>query len=374
LKITIFGLTISSSWGNGHATPYRAIVRALARRGHQVTFFEKDVEYYYWRRDFAQLDYCKLVLYSSWEDLRRKALAETSESCAVIVGSYCPDGARIADEVLALDGPLHIFYDLDTPITLANMQHGDLDYLRRDQVGAFDLYLSFTGGDILRELEGRWGARMARALYGCVDPEVHARVAMLEKYRCDLSYMGTYATDRQHKVEELFVRPARLMQTASFVLAGSLYPRGWVWPSNVKRFDHVAPGAHPALYSSSRATLNVTRDGMARGGYCPSGRFFEAAACGTTIITDWFEGLDTFFHPEEELIVVSHAEQVKAALEMTDAELHRVALRAKERTLTEHTGDARAEELSRYMEEARRGESVASAEASSRTSSLEVAS
>ncbi|HYH01392.1 MAG TPA: glycosyltransferase [Terriglobales bacterium] len=374
MKITIFGLTISSSWGNGHATPYRAIVRALARRGHQVTFFEKDVEYYYWRRDFAQLDYCKLVLYSSWEDLRRKALAETSESCAVIVGSYCPDGARIADEVLALDGPLHIFYDLDTPITLANMQHGDLDYLRRDQVGAFDLYLSFTGGDILRELEGRWGARMARALYGCVDPEVHARVAMLEKYRCDLSYMGTYATDRQHKVEELFVRPARLMQTASFVLAGSLYPRGWVWPSNVKRFDHVAPGAHPALYSSSRATLNVTRDGMARGGYCPSGRFFEAAACGTTIITDWFEGLDTFFHPEEELIVVSHAEQVKAALEMTDAELHRVALRAKERTLTEHTGDARAEELSRYMEEARRGESVASAEASSRTSSLEVAS
>lgn len=352
MKITIFGLTISSSWGNGHATPYRAILRALARRKHQVTFFEKDVEYYYWRRDFTECDYCNLVLYGDWEQVRAAALAQAAESDVVIVGSYCPDGARIADEVLALSGPLHIFYDLDTPITLANLDLGDLEYLRRDQIPAFDLYLSFTGGEILRQLEQGFGARRACALYGCVDPEVHARVAPLDKFRCDLSYMGTYAADRQHKVEELFLAPAQQMPDLSFIMAGSLYPKDWVFPPNIRRFDHVAPASHPALYSSSRATLNITRDGMARSGYCPSGRFFEAAACGTPILSDWFEGLDTFFRPAEEITIVSSNLDVAAALKAGDAELARLAERARERTLDEHTGEARADELLRYLEEA----------------------
>lgn len=375
MKITIFGLTISSSWGNGHATPYRAIIRALRRRGHEVTFFEKDVEYYYWRRDFAECDYCNLVLYRDWDHIRPVALAEAAESDAVIVGSYCPEGARIADETLSLSRPLHVFYDLDTPITLANLELGDLDYLRRDQIPGFNLYLSFTGGEILRDLEGRFGARRASALYGCVDPEVHARVPSLEKFRCDLSYMGTYAADRQHKVEELFLGPSRTMPNFTFVLAGSLYPKDWVWPENVKRFDHVAPAAHPALYSSARATLNITRDGMARCGYCPSGRFFEAAACGTPILSDWFEGLDCFFRPAEEVIVVSSASDVRNALESSEAELNSLAKRARERTLAEHTGDARACELLRYLDEAGSGE-VAPTElkTGSRADSMEVAS
>lgn len=374
MKITIFGLTISSSWGNGHATPYRAILRALARRGHQVTFFEKDVEYYYWRRDFAQCDYCNLVLYPDWEQVRDYALAEIADSDVVIVGSYCPEGARISDEVLASGGPVHIFYDLDTPITLSNLERGDLEYVRRDQIRAFDFYLSFTGGDILRRLEDEFGARRARALYGCVDPDVHGSVEPLQKFECDLSYMGTYAADRQHKVEELFLSPARLMPKAAFVLAGSLYPKHWVWPENIRRFDHVAPAAHPALYSSSRATLNITRDGMARGGYCPSGRFFEAAACGTPIFSDWFEGLDTFFRPGEEVVVVSTAQDVKAALETSSGELKRLADRARERTLAEHTGDARADELLRYLDEGSAGKAVNVVEDGSRVNSMEVTS
>lgn len=357
MKITIFGLTISSSWGNGHATPYRAILRGLKRRGHQVTFYEKDVEYYYWRRDFTSCDYCNLVLYPCWEDVRERAIAEAAESDVVIAGSYTPEGARVADEVLSLVGPLRVFYDLDTPITLANLNNGDLDYLRADQVPEFDLYLSFTGGDILCKLRERWRARRAKALYGCVDPDMHARVPEQQKFRCDLSYMGTYAADRQHKLDELFVAPAQLMPLASFVLAGSMYPKNRAWPPNVRRFDHVRPDGHPALYSSSRMTLNITRDGMARGGYCPSGRFFEAAACGTPIVTDWFEGLDDFFTPGQEVLVANCADDVMAALQLGNDELARVASRGRERTLAEHTGDARAEQLLQYLGEI--GESAA---------------
>jgi spore maturation protein CgeB len=351
LKITVFGLTISSSWGNGHATPYRAILRALHRLGHEITFFERDVPYYGLRRDFDFSDYCDLVLYPTWQSVRSRALAVAAESDAVMVGSYCPEGALISDEVLSLPRPVHLFYDLDTPITIENLKSGDLDYVRRDQMNSFDLYLSFTGGRILNKLESEWNVRRARPLYGCVDPEAHTRAAVREDFRCDLSYMGTYAADRQHKLDKLFLEPAASMQDASFVLAGSLYPKNWSWPENVRRFDHIAPSDHSAYYSSSRTTLNITREGMARSGYCPSGRFFEAAACGTPILSDWFEGLESFFCPGEEVLIVGDAEDVSTALNSSEAELSRVAHYARERVLTEHTGDARAEQLLSYLDE-----------------------
>jgi spore maturation protein CgeB len=350
LKITIFGLTLSSSWGNGHATPYRAILRALHRLGHEVVFYEQDVDYYAQRRDFLACEYSRLVLYRNWDEVRRAALAEAEGCDVVLTGSYVPRGAHINDDLLALSGPLHVFYDLDTPITLAGLDKGNLDYLRRDQIAAFDLYLSFTGGAILRELEETWGARRARALYGCVDPEVHKRGALRPEFRCDLSYMGTYAADRQNQLEELLLKPAQSMPNLQFVLAGSLYPWQWRWPANVRRFEHVAPPDHAALYSSSRLTLNLTRDGMAaRGGYCPSGRFFEAASCGTPIVTDWFEGLDRFFTPGEEVLVVRTADEVTAALGCSDDELCGMAERARQRTLEEHTGMRRACQFLDYL-------------------------
>ena len=353
MKITIFGLTLSSSWGNGHATPYRAILRALKRLRHQVTFYEKDVEYYRRHRDFASTDYCKLVLYSDWTDVRARALAEAAASDAVIIGSYCPEGQQICDEVLGLDRPVRLFYDLDTPITLAKLAHDSCEYLRREHMPEFDLYLSFTGGDILTALERDWGVQRAAAIYGCVDPDVHHRREPEPRYQCDLNYMGTYAADRQHKLEALFLEPARLMPRRSFVLAGSLYPWDWECPANVRRFEHIPPSDHPAMYSSCRATLNITRDGMARAGFCPSGRFFEAAACGTPILTDWFEGLDTFFEPGEQILIVNSTDDVIAAIRMDDSDLGRVAARARERTLAEHTGDNRARELVRCIREAR---------------------
>jgi spore maturation protein CgeB len=360
VKITMFGLTISSSWGNGHATPYRALLKGLHRRGHRVVFYEKDTDYYAKRRDFSSCDYCSLEVYPRWDDIRARAIADAKESDAVIVGSYCPEGARIADELLSLSGPVRVFYDLDTPITLRNLESGGVPYLRAEQMPAWDLYLSFTGGGILDELESRWKVRRARPLFGCVDPDVHKRVAPRPDFECLLSYMGTYAADRQDKVEQLFLEPARRRPDTGFILAGSLYPANSQWPANVRVLEHVAPSDHPALYSSSRLTLNVTRSGMARFGYCPSGRFFEAAACGTPLITDWWEGLHTFFS-DDELFVAHNAGHVLDALAAGDDELVRLANRARQRTLEEHTGDRRAAQLLDYLEESQRPNSRAEA-------------
>lgn len=355
MKIAVFGLTISSSWGNGHATPYRAILRALHRMGHEIHFFEKDVPYYRTRRDFEQCGYCRLTLYPDWQSVRATALAQAGEADVVITASYLPEGRRINDEILALGRPLRVFYDLDTPVTLGCLENGSVEYLQRDQVAEFDLVLSFTGGKILSELEIKYGARMARALYGCVDPDDYLRVPPSPEFACDLSYMGTYAADRQQKLDALFLEPARRNPGKQFVLAGPLYPWEWQWPENVRRIDHVAPHDHPRFYSSSRITLNVTRGEMALWGWCPSGRLFEAAACATPLISDWWEGLDWFFDVARDLRVVSRAEHVEQALAMSDSELQELARHARQRTLDDHTGQVRARQLLAYLEEARAG-------------------
>lgn len=352
MKITIFGLTISSSWGNGHATPYRAILKALSRQGHKIQFFEKDVPYYARHRDFDGSGCCDLRLYTDWESVRNSATQQARDSDAVICASFCPEGSRIIDEVLGLSSPVKVFYDLDTPVTLGALERGDVEYLRSDQIPKFDLYLSFTGGDTLTELTSRWRARLAIPLYGCVDPEAHRRTASRTDFACDLSYMGTYAADRQQKVDALFLEPSRQLVEKNFVLAGSQYPWEWQWPENVKRLEHVWPGDHSALYASSRLTLNITRKEMTRWGYCPSGRFFEAAACETPIVTDWFDGLDHFFDCKRELLVVETAGDVIAAVRLPDSELRRIAHLAWERTLSEHTGEQRAQDLISAIETA----------------------
>lgn len=355
LKITIFGLTLSSSWGNGHATPYRAILRALHRGGARIVFYEKDVPYYARHRDFASCRYCDLRIYRDWNEVRSEALRAAGDSDIVVTASYTPEGARISDEVLALPRPLHVFYDLDTPITLNRLSDGPLDYLRHEQIPQFGLYLSFTGGGLLRQLEQRYGARIARPLYGCVDPDIYRRVEAREAFVSALSYLGTYAADRQEKLDHLFLEPTRRRGDLQFLLAGSLYPYGWSWPENVRRFEHVAPDDHPALYSSSRATLNITRQEMAASGYCPSGRFFEAAACGTPILTDDWEGLHEFFDPRRELQVVRTPEDVLACLDMPLSDLTERAEQARQRTLDEHTGERRAVEFLAHCQEALQG-------------------
>lgn len=352
MKIVVFGLTISSSWGNGHATVWRALVGALARAGHQVTFFERDVAYYAAHRDLHEIPGGELCLYGAWDDVRSAARTAIALADVAIVTSYCPDAVAASDLVVGSRAPRKVFYDLDTGVTLDRRRKGHaVEYVPPYGLESFDLVLSFTGGLALDGLRAVLGARQVAPLYGSVDPEVHRPVDHDERYRADLSYLGTYAEDRQHLVERLFLEPAQQLAGHRFRIGGSQYPESFPWRENVWYSAHVPPPDHPAFYSSSRLTLNVTRAAMAAYGYCPSGRLFEAAACGVPIVSDAFDGLYSFFR-NDEIIVADDASDVVAALQRSPDELSRMAGRARERVLAEHTGDVRARELIRLIEEA----------------------
>ncbi len=345
MKLVVFGLTISSSWGNGHATLWRGLVRALGRQGHRVVFFERDLPYYASNRDVFELPAGRLVLYDQWEAVRREAVRELADADVAIVTSYCPD-AIAASEVLLSSRAVTVFYDLDTPVTLARLAGGDaVPYIGPRGLADYDLVLSYTGGAALDRLQQRLGARLVAPLYGHVDPEVHRPVAPQPHYRADLSYLGTYSADRQEALQALFIAPARLRGERRFVLGGAQYPQQFPWFDNMFFVRHLPPDEHPAFFCSSRLTLNVTRRPMAEMGWCPSGRLFEAAACGTAIVSDRWEGIDTFFSPGDEILTADGTADVLAALDRDDADICRIAAAARERVLAEHTSQRRAEQL-----------------------------
>jgi spore maturation protein CgeB len=350
MKLVIFGLTISSSWGNGHATVWRGLCRELARLGHQVIFFERNVAYYAAHRDFHDIPGGKLILYETWSEALSQARRHLADAEVAMVTSYCPDGIAAAELVVS-SRPLRVFYDLDTPVTLERIEAGHgVGYIGASGLRDFDIVLSFTGGRALLELESRLGAKRAVALYGSVDPAVHRPVTARESYRAELSYIGTYADDRQAMLNALFLEPARRLPERRFLIAGAQYPPAFAWLQNLFFVRHIAPPDHPALYSSSRLTLNVTRRAMAQSGYCPSGRLFEAAACGTPVVTDCWDGLETFFQPGEEILVATQTADVMAALELSDAQLARIAGRARQRAMEEHCAARRARQLEAILD------------------------
>jgi len=362
MKLVIFGLTVSSSWGNGHATLLRGLCRALAERGHTIIFFERDVPYYREHRDLVSWRHGELILFHDWPSVRAAAEQHINSADAAMITSYCPDALAATDLVLDSSMPMKVFYDLDTPVTLEGLQSGRrVDYLGPRGLREFDLVLSYTGGGALKELQ-RLGASRVAALYGSVDPEVHRRVPTAEAFRSDLSYLGTYAADRQDTLAELLMQPARRLPQKRFLIGGAQYPETFPWSDNIYFVRHVEPGQHSAFYSSSRITLNVTRAAMKRMGYCPSGRLFEAAACGTPILTDKWEGLDLFFEPGREILVANNRDEAVNALELSDEELVRIARAARERTLAQHTATIRALELEAILERSIAPESEAQME------------
>jgi len=351
MKIVVFGLTISSSWGNGHATLWRGLSRALTALGHKVVFFERDVPYYAAARDVQHIPGGELILYPGWESVRARALQEAAESDLAIVTSYCPDGIAASDLVLSAARGLTVFYDLDTPITLSRLRRGEaLPYIGPQGLAGFDLVLSYTGGKALKELQSRLGAQRVAPLYGHVDPHVHRPAASQAHYTADLSYLGTYAEDRQAALEALFVEPARRRPGQRFVIGGAQYPADFPWAGNIFFVRHLPPSEHPAFFSSSPFTLNVTRRDMAEMGWCPSGRLFEAAACGTALLSDYWEGLDSFYTPGAEILVAHTTADTLAALDLSATEAKRVAAAARERTLDQHTSAHRARELLAHCE------------------------
>jgi len=348
MRIVFLGLSITSSWGNGHATNYRALVSALSARGHDVLFLERDRPWYAEHRDLAVPPWGRTELYTSLDELRERFGDDVEDADLVIVGSYVPEGVAVGEWVAERATGLTAFWDIDTPVTVAKLASGDREYLSRELVPRFDLYLSFTGGPLLRRIEREFGACCALPFYCMADPEVYRPLDVAKRWT--LGYLGTYSADRQTALDALLRTPAELAPDARFVVAGPQYPPDVEWPENVERIEHLAPGDHAAFYAAQELTLNVTRDAMVRAGWSPSVRLFEAAACGVPVLSDWWDGLDAFFEPGLEILVARDSDDAMRHLRATSAEERReIGARARSRVLAEHTPARRAEQLESYV-------------------------
>lgn len=343
MRVVVLGLSITSSWGNGHATNYRALVRAMSERGVDVLFLERDVPWYAENRDLPDPPHCRTELYSSVDDLRARFAPAVAAADLVVVGSYVPDGREVGRWVTGTASGTTAFYDIDTPVTLAALEAGSCDYLDHGLVGAYDLYLSFTGGPTLQLLAGL-GARAPVAFWCLVDPDAYPVLDVPPRW--DLGYLGTWSSDRQPALDRLLLEPARRRPDLRFVVAGPQYPDDTAWPDNVERVEHLPPSAHPGFYAAQRLTLNITRADMVRAGWSPSVRLFEAAACATPVVSDRWAGLDSFFTPGSEILVADTAADVLAHLDaLTAARRSELGAAARRRVLAEHTASHRVQQL-----------------------------
>lgn len=359
MSLVFLGLSLSSSWGNGHATTYRALLKGLAGLGHKIHFLERNVPWYAANRDLREPDFCALDFYEDLADLQARFGAKIAGADAVVIGSYVPDGVALIDMVTDTAKGALVFYDIDTPVTCARLGRNDDEYLAVRQVPLFDLYCSFSGGPILRVLENRFDARRAEPLYCAVD-ERHYHPMPGADLRWDLGYIGTYSPDRQPTLEKLLLEPARRLPHKRFVVAGPQYPDDINWPSNVERIEHLPPAEHRDFYNSLRFTLNITRADMISAGWSPSVRLFEAAACATPIISDAWDGLTSILPQREAILIADSADDVVRALtEVGEPERRRIAEAARKRVLSQHTGTARAKEFETYLRSLPHGISAA---------------
>lgn len=350
LSIVVIGLSVTSSWGNGHATTYRALIDALTRRGHRVTFLERDVPWYREHRDLAKPSAWTFELYQSLKDIPRRFGKLLQGADLVIIGSYVPDGIAISEWVTTHARGLTAFYDIDTPVTLAKLEEG-LDYLSAAMIPRFDLYLSFTGGPVPGMIEQRYGSPLARVLYCSADTDIYAPQRVEPRWA--LGYLGTYSDDRQPVLEQLLLSPARTLSSEQFVVAGAQYPADVIWPANVTRVEHLSPKHHPTFFGEQRFTLNATRADMRALGFSPSVRLFEAAACGTPVISDRWPGIETVFEPSREILLASNPRDIVEILrDMPEEQRRTIAENARRRVLADHTSDHRARQLETYYAEA----------------------
>ncbi len=348
LDIVILGLSITSSWGNGHATTFRGLIRELNNNGHQILFLERDVPWYASNRDLPNPPYCRTELYTSLQDLQQRFESEVKKADVVMVGSYVPEGVRVGEWVIRTAGGIKAFYDIDTPVTLAKLSRGDYEYLHPDLIPRYDLYLSFTGGPTLRRLEKEFRSPEARALYCAVDPDLYFPEP--QQIHWDLGYLGTYSDDRQPPLENLMLDAAWQWQEGKFVVAGPQYPASIHWPTNVELIHHLPPSAHRRFYNQQRFTMNITRADMIQAGYSPSVRLFEAAACATPIISDYWDGLETIFEPDTEILITRSAKETLAyLLDLTETDRQKIGGRARAKILSAHTAAHRAKELETYV-------------------------
>jgi spore maturation protein CgeB len=350
MKIVVLGLSITSTWGNGHATTYRSLVRALAARKHEILFLERDVEWYATQRDMAEPAFCRLGLYKTLTDLERRFEADVRSADLVIVGSYVAEGVAVADWITRNAQGLTAFYDIDTPVTLAKLEKGDHEYLSPDLIPRFDIYLSFTGGPLLDRLASKFGARRVRPLYCSADPDIYYPQHVKKLW--DLGYIGTYSADRHRQFEVLLLVTAQKYPSGRFIVAGSQYPSDLQWPPNLVHILHLPFIRHRTFYNQQRFTLNLTREPMVKAGFSPSVRLFEAAACGTAMISDHWAGVENFFEPGKEILLAASASDILDLIGSTsDDQSAQIGKAAMDRFFKEHTPDHRAAQLEAYVGE-----------------------
>ena len=346
LHIVFLGLSVTSSWGNAHASTYRALVRALGERGHDVLFLERDLSWYAANRDLPQLPHGGVELYDSLAELHRFAPA-LRRADLTIVGSYVPQGIEVCEWVLETAGGACAFYDGDTAVTVASLDRGACAYVSAELLPRFDLYLSSTGGPLLARVERDYAARRARPFYCLVDEGDYCPVDV--EPRWDLGYLGTFGRERSDRIEELLLEPARQLPELQFVLGGPGNDDG-AYPANVARLEHLLLGKNPVFYCEQRFSLNLARDSAADAGWSPTAELFEAAACGVPVVSDAWDGLDAFFEPGREILVATSADDVVRLLtEVGERERRAIGSRGRRRVLAEHTARRRAVQLEREL-------------------------
>lgn len=347
-EIVIFGLSLSSSWGNGHATTFRALLRGLHAEGRRVLFLERRQPWYQENQDLADPDFCELRFYDDIPEVLSRYRDRLEQAEAVIVGSYVPEGQRLIDALDRLPLRQLCFYDIDTPVTMDLLDKGEETHLARRQMARFAAYFSFSGGKVLDRLREVYGTPNPQPLYCAVNEGAYQPMEVPTRW--DLGYLGTYSPDRQPGLEALLIEPARRLPQMRFVVAGSMFPDGIDWPDNVERIEHLPPARHAEFYNAQRFTLNITRAAMRRLGWSPSVRLFEAAACGTPIISDRWQGLGELLPEDRAVLIADGPDQVVEALTaLPEARRQSIAAEARRIVLGNHTGRARAHELAQQL-------------------------
>lgn len=351
LNIIIFGLSITSSWGNGHATTYRSLVKGLVKKGHNIIFFERDVPWYAANRDLPEPPHGKTVLYNSIDELKKKYLGTLREADLIIAGSYVPEGVNIGNFLFESTDSVIAFYDIDTPVTLAKLKRKDYEYISPEQIKKYDIYLSFSGGPILNKIENEYESPLAKPFYCSFDPDFYYPEDLEIKW--DLGYLGTYSEDRQPALNESLIKTAYNFKDGKFIIAGPNYPDEIELPGNVQRINHIPPSEHRNFYNSQKFTLNITRSDMIEAGFSPSVRLFEAAACAVPVISDYWVGLESFFEVGKEILISrSSTTTLEYLHNINEKERTMIGNAARNKVLSFHTADHRAEELENYYYEA----------------------
>jgi spore maturation protein CgeB len=353
MKVAFFGSSLVSAYWNGAATYYRGIIRALAERGHHVTFYEPDAYGRQQHRDIPDPDWARVVVYpGDGEDGVRACLEEARGADLVVKAS----GVGVFDELLeaaVLDlqapGTLVAFWDVDAPATLDRMAGDPADPFR-ELVPRYDLVLTYGGGEPVVGAYQAFGARECVPVYNALDPSTHHPVPPDPRFEGDLAFLGNRLPDRESRVEEFFLRAAEAVPEARFLLGGS----GWgdkPMPGNVNYLGHVFTADHNALNCTPRAVLNVSRESMARYGFSPATRVFEATGAGACLITDRWEGIETFLEPGREVLVADDGLAVADHLRSLSPERARaIGQAALARVLAEHTYAHRAEQLEALLD------------------------